>query len=65
MRIVCWQTILMKYHTSLCCRKLGKILQNLSSAAVVTGALRVNPSSGDSKITTVLQYTNAKTAQSN
>ena len=24
------------------CRKLGKVLQNLSSAAVVTGALRVN-----------------------
>ena len=24
------------------CRKLGKLLQNLSSAAVVTGALRVN-----------------------
>ena len=33
--------ILMKYHT-LFFRKLGKMLQNLSSAAVVIGALRVN-----------------------
>ena len=41
MRIVCWQTILMKYHT-LFFRKLGKMLQNLSSAAVVIGAYRVN-----------------------
>ena len=41
MRIVCWQTILMKYHT-LFFRKLGKMLQNLSSVAVVIGALRVN-----------------------
>ena len=41
MRIVCWQTILMKYHT-LFFWKLGKILQNLSSAAVVIGTLRVN-----------------------
>ena len=41
MRIVCWQTILMKYHT-LFFRKLGKMLHNLSSAAVVIGALRVN-----------------------
>ena len=40
MRIVCWQTILMKYHT-LFFRKLGKMSQNLSSAAVVIGALRV------------------------
>ena len=40
MRIVCWQTILMKYHT-LFFRKLGKLSQNLSSAAVVIGALRV------------------------
>ena len=40
MRIVCWQTILMKYHT-LFFRKLGKISQNVSSAAVVIGALRV------------------------
>ena len=39
MRIVCWQTILMKYHT-LFFRKLGKMSQNLSSAAVVIGALR-------------------------
>ena len=41
MRIVCWQTILMKYHT-LFFQKLGKISQNLSSAAVVIGALEVN-----------------------
>ena len=32
----------MKYHT-LFFRKLGKMSQNLSSAAVVMGALRVNP----------------------
>ena len=44
MRIVCWQTkqtILMKYH-ALFLRKSGKISQNLLSAAVVIGALRVN-----------------------
>ena len=41
MRIVCWQTILMKHHT-LFFRKLGKMSQNLSSAAVVIVALRVN-----------------------
>ena len=41
MRIVCWQTILMKYQT-LVFRKFGKMSQNLSSAAVVIGALRVN-----------------------
>ena len=41
MRIVCWQTILMKYHI-LFFRKLGKMLQNLMSAAVVIGALNVN-----------------------
>ena len=41
MRIVCWQTILMECHT-LFFRKLGKMWQNLSSAAVVIGALRVN-----------------------
>ena len=40
MRIVCWQRILMKYH-ALFFRKLRKTLQNLSSAAVVIGALRV------------------------
>ena len=39
MRIVCWQTILMKYHT-LFFLKFGKMLKNLSSAAVVIGALR-------------------------
>ena len=31
----------MKYHT-LFCQKLGKMSQNLPSAAVVIGALRVN-----------------------
>ena len=36
-----WQTILMKYH-ALFLRKSGQISQNLSSAAVVIGALRVN-----------------------
>ena len=40
MRIVCWQTILLKYHTFFF-RKLGKTQQNLSSAAVLIGALRV------------------------
>ena len=40
MRIVCWQMILMKNHT-LFFRKLGKMSQNLSSAAVMIGALRV------------------------
>ena len=34
------QLILMKYH-SLFFQKLGKMLQNLSSAAVVIGTLRV------------------------
>ena len=42
MRIVCWQTILMKYPTSFLSKKNGKMWQNLSSAAVVIGALRVN-----------------------
>ena len=32
----------MKYHTLFFFGKLGKISQNLSSAAVVIGALRVN-----------------------
>ena len=40
MRIVCWQMILMNTIPYFF-RKLGKMLQNLSSAAVVTGALRV------------------------
>ena len=43
MRIVCWQTILLKYHT-LFFQKLEKMSQNLSSAAIVIGALRVNMS---------------------
>ena len=37
MRIVCWQSSVMKYHT-LFFRKLGKMLQNVSTAAVVIGA---------------------------
>ena len=41
MRIVCWQTILMKYH-ALFFSKLRKDVAKLSSAAVVIGALRVN-----------------------
>ena len=40
MRIICWQIILMKYHT-LFFFKLGKMSQNLLSAAVLIGALRV------------------------
>ena len=40
MRYACWQTSLMKYHT-LFFQKLGKMLQNLWSAAVVIGALRL------------------------
>ena len=40
MRIVCWQTILMKYH-ALFFRKSGKVSQILSSGAVVIGAIRV------------------------
>ena len=40
-RLPAEQTILMKYH-ALFFRKLGKISQNFSSAAVVIGALRVN-----------------------
>ena len=43
MRIVCWQMNLMKYHT-LYFRKLGKMLQNVSSIAVVIGALNLNKS---------------------
>ena len=39
MRIVYWQTTLMKYH-NLFNSKLGKISQNVSSAAVRIGALR-------------------------
>ena len=38
MRIVCWQTIPIKYHTLFI--YLGKKSQYLSSAAVVIGALR-------------------------
>ena len=44
MRIVCWQTILTKYHT-LFFRKLGKTVQNLLSVLVLIGALRVNRTS--------------------
>ena len=38
MKIVYWLTILMKYHT-LIFRKLGKMSQNLSSAAVMIDAV--------------------------
>ena len=38
MRIVCWQAILMKYHT-LFFSKVENMSQNLSSAAVVIGIL--------------------------
>ena len=44
MRIVCWQTILMKYHTFFW--KLRKKSQNLSSAPVVIGALRAKVKNG-------------------
>ena len=51
MRIVCWQTILLKYH-ALFFWKQGKMSQNLPSVAVVVGALRVKiqiklPNSGN------------------
>ena len=42
MRIICWQTILMNFHT-LFFRKLGKTSKKLPSAAVLIGALRVKP----------------------
>ena len=45
MRIICWQTILMKYN-ALFFRKLRKMSQNLSSAAVVIGALMVKRPAG-------------------
>ena len=48
MRIVCWQTILMIYHT-LFFRKLVKMSQK-SSAAVVLGALRVNNGLNTTKV---------------
>ena len=41
MRIVCRQTILMKYHT-LFLKIYERCRKNLSSAAVVMGSLRVN-----------------------
>ena len=41
MSIVCQQMILMRYH-ALFFQKLGKMLQNLSPAAVVICALRVS-----------------------
>ena len=43
MRIVCWQTILIKYHT-LFLAKIRKDVANLSSPAVMIGVLRVNGS---------------------
>ena len=41
MRIICWQTIHMKYHTLFYFR-IKKMSQNLLSAAVVIGTLTVN-----------------------
>ena len=42
MGIACWQAILMKYRTLIFLfGKLGNVLQNLPSAAVVIGALRL------------------------
>ena len=41
MRIACWQTILMKYH-SLFLSKIRKDVAKMSSAAVMIGALRVS-----------------------
>ena len=41
MRIVSWQKTLMKYHF-LFLSKLGKMSQNLSSAAILVGALMIN-----------------------
>ena len=43
MRMVCWQTILMKEHI-LFFSKIRKDIQYLSSPAVVIGALKVNDS---------------------
>ena len=40
MRIICWQTILMTYHTFFF-RKFGRMSLNLSSAAVVIGTIRI------------------------
>ena len=40
MKIDCWQTILMKYHTLLV-SKISKDVATFSSAAVLIGALRV------------------------
>ena len=42
-RIVCWQTILMKYHT-LFLSKIGTGVKNVSPDAVVIGALSVKKS---------------------
>ena len=55
MRIVCWQMILMKYYT-LFFRNLRKMLQNLSSAAVVIGALRVDYISGYFDVSCILLF---------
>ena len=52
MRIVCWQTILMKYH-SLFHLKIRKDVTNLSSAAVLLGALRVNNFNNDNDLTRI------------
>ena len=49
MRIVCWQTILVKCH-ALFCQKLGKMSQNLSSAAVLIGTLRFSKMTMESSL---------------
>ena len=42
MSIVCWQTILMKYHTLFLSKVRKDVMKFLLSAAVVIGALRFN-----------------------
>ena len=63
MRIVCWQTILMKYHTLFFFETYELLLENMSSAAVVIGALRVN--NKDKVFCSRTQYNTPKTLQSN
>ena len=46
MRIVCWHAIHIKYHPLFFFQKFRKMQQNLLSAAVVIGALRVNRMAG-------------------
>ena len=54
MRIVCWQTIIMNI-ISYIFRKLRKMSQNLSSAAVVIGALS-KPTGGRGEGTLIFSY---------